>query len=189
MHRPPPRWCCPRPECRRPARRQRLRRFPRGSASRRCQSPRDSGTDVVQIAGVEVEAVDDLPEGGHGLQRITTFEGRQVRVFPQHAHERRVALDQGSLGSGQLNAHRVFHACVLRWPAVPTTVRSSCNRFAFNSKRGRLPFSTFLTPKRSPSCASASDLLSSRTIRSASTPARSGISTKTSISSCRPSAV
>src|ERR1700674_2540601 len=141
------------------------------------------------MPGVEVEAVDHLPERGHGLQRIAAFEGSQVFAVLQHANQSLVALDQGSLGLAQFDAHRVLHALTLRSPAVPMTMRSSCSRFALSSNRGRLPFSTFLTPKRRPSWACESDLPSSTMMRSALVPSRSGISTSTSISSCRRSAV
>src|SRR6267143_5623470 len=157
--------------------------------SRNRDSSQASGADLVEVARVEVEAVGDLPERGHGLQRVAAFEGCQVLAVLQHPDQALITLDQAALGFAQLHAHRVLHAVTLRSPAVPMTMRSSCSRFAFSSKRGRLPFSTRLQPKRRPSCACESDLASSLTIRSALTPSRSGISTSTSISSWRPSAV
>src|SRR3979411_2212814 len=109
------------------------------------------------MAGVEVEAVDHLPERGHGFQGVAPLEGSEVFAVLQYADQSLVALDQGPLGLTQLDAHRVLQADTLRSPAVPMTMRSSCKRFALSSKRGRLPVSTLLQPKRRPSCACESD--------------------------------
>src|SRR2546428_1881141 len=143
---------------------------------------------VVGACGKE-EAVVDLPQRRHGFQRIAPLKWGEVLAFPQSSDETLVGLDQGALGIAQLHAHRVLHAVTLRSPAVPITMRSSCRRFALSSKRGRLPFSTFLTPKRRPSWACDREVASSPRMRSALTASRSGISTSTSISSLRPSAV
>src|SRR3989454_4174834 len=145
--------------------------------------------DLVDVAGVKVETVDDLPQRRHGFQRVAPLKWGEVVPFVQDPDQTLVGLDQGALGIAQLHAHRVLHAVTLRSPAVPITMRSSCRRFALSSKRGRLPFSTFLTPKRRPSWACDSEVASSPRMRSALTPSRSGISTSTSISSWRPSAV
>src|SRR5438105_7680939 len=72
-----------------------------------------SGADVVELAGVEVEAVGDLPERGHGLERVAAFEWGQV-VALQDLDQVLIALHQDPFGFGQLHAHRVLHPCTLR---------------------------------------------------------------------------
>src|SRR5439155_16906052 len=145
--------------------------------------------DLVDVAGVKVEAVDDLPQCRHGFHRIAPLKRGEILAFLQDPDQALVALDQGALGIAHLNAHRVLHAVTLGSPPVPITIRSSCRRFAMSSNRGRLPFSTFLTPKRRPSWACDSDFASSARMRAALASSLPGISTSTSISSCRPSAV
>src|ERR1700693_598257 len=148
-----------------------------------------SSADLVQVARVEVEAVDDLPECGDRLHRVAAFERCQVFAVPEQPDEALIALNQRPLVLAELNAHGVLHARILSSPAVPMTVRSSCNRFAFSSNRGTLPFAALLAAMRRPSCACDSDFASAVRIRPGSMPSRGGISTSTSISSCRPSAV
>src|SRR5439155_8165789 len=128
------------------------------AASRSCRQYLRA--DLVDVARIKVQTVDDLPQRRHGLQRIAPLKRGEILAFPQDSDEVLVALDEGALGIAQLHAHRVLHAVTLLSPAVPITVRSSCRRFALSSNRGRLPFSTFLTPKRRPSWACDSDFAS-----------------------------
>src|ERR671919_1022468 len=142
------------------------------------------GSQLVQLAGIPVQAVHHLPQRRRGLQRVPLRERRQVAaVVPQRRDKALVAVHEHPLSLVQVRRH----GC-LRSPSVPITIRSSFSRLAFSSNRGRLPSSAFFTPNRRPSWASASSLLSPAMMASAST-SEPGISTRISISSRIPSSV
>src|SRR5438132_8133655 len=157
------------------------------SASWPCEE--DSGADVVELAGVQVETVDNLPECRHRFQPVAPCEWWKVIALAKSPDQGLITLHQRLLAGGELYAHRIAHQVDLRSPAVPITIRSSWRRLAFSSKRGKLPSSAFFTPNRSPSCASEREVDSFFRISSVWAPSPPGISTSTSLSSWRPSAV
>src|SRR5690606_10188493 len=146
-----------------------------------------SGTQVVQVIGIQIQAVDDLPQRRQGLQGVALLVGRQVRtVALHHLLEVFVAGDQPLLRLVELITHEVLHQSACLSSAEPTTRRSSTSRRALSSKRGSEPLSTRRTRKLSPPWAFWSARLNAEVIATSSA-AGSGSSMRTSISSRIPS--
>src|SRR6266571_4478984 len=149
-----------------------------------------SSSQVVHLPRIHVQAVHDLPQRGQCFQGVPFLERRQLLPVPhQHVSERPVALHQPRLGVVQRPSRHVLHQdCPLSSPSPPIKVRSSTRRFALSSNLGSVPLSAWRTPNRRFSCASASSF-SRRATRAPASTTSSGISTRISISSLRPSAV
>src|SRR5688500_17053810 len=89
---------------------------------------------LVDLPGVVVQAVGDLPQRGQRLGGVGPLErGQLVAVVAQDLGEPVVHLDQLLLVVGQLG-----HVCLIS-PSVPMTIRSSRTRLAFSSNRGSVP--------------------------------------------------
>src|SRR5207237_9791796 len=95
----------------------RVRHYGSAQDSASTSGERRLRAEVVDLAGLEPEAVQHLPEGAEGADRVSLLEGCELRPpVAQEAGERLVALDELPLRSGQL---RLRHSD-FRSPPPPT---------------------------------------------------------------------